>query len=283
VREPLPLIIHHLPIAVTFGFFGDDNIVVIDPTHYEEAVMRGRMTATLNTSGDICAIQKHGEVGVMQSLIMQCLRIASVKAADITSKIKNSVESYNTERALRKIKRHSSSPSLDVSEPCAKWETRKKSVDQKGVDDLSGHHMERLKLTSEESGVCQINDMECENQLSEQVGTNKKDGHARSFIGWPSSWDPYSKGVDADALKASLASHALAGVSTSHQKMEESRHEKPSETGKDQLLADIKLAPTPEDRTVGTGGETIRGKTLKDAVKPKHKRKNKSSSNIGAS
>lgn len=98
------------------------------------------------------------------------------------------VESYNTERALRKIKRHSSSPALDVSEPCAKWETRKKSVDQKGVDDLSGHHMERLKLTSEESGVCQINDMECESQLSEQVGTNKKDGHARSFIGWPSSW-----------------------------------------------------------------------------------------------
>lgn len=53
--------------------------------------MRGRMTATVNTSGDICAIQKAGGVGVMQSLIMQCLRIASVKAADITSKIKNSV------------------------------------------------------------------------------------------------------------------------------------------------------------------------------------------------
>lgn len=53
--------------------------------------MRGRMTATVNTSGDICAIQKAGGVGVMQSLIMQCLRIASVKAADITSNIKNSV------------------------------------------------------------------------------------------------------------------------------------------------------------------------------------------------
>lgn len=135
-------------------------------------------------------------------------------------------------------------------------------------------------MTSEESCVCQINDMECESQLSEQVGTNKKDGHARSFIGWPSSWDPYSKGIDADALKASLASH---GVSTVNQKMEESRREKPSQTEKNQLLADIKLAPTPEDRTVGTIGETIGGKTLKDAVKPKHTRKKKSSSNIGVS
>lgn len=56
--------------------------------------MRGRMTVTVNTSGDICAIQKAGGVGVMQSLIMQCLRIASVKAADITSKIKNSVSFF---------------------------------------------------------------------------------------------------------------------------------------------------------------------------------------------
>lgn len=106
VKEPISLIIHHLPIAVTFAFFNEDAMVAIDPTHLEEAVMGGRMTATLNTNGDVCAIQKSGGVGVMQSVIMQCLRIAFVKAADITTKIKKAVDSYNTERALRKIKRH---------------------------------------------------------------------------------------------------------------------------------------------------------------------------------
>lgn len=64
---------------------------VIDPTHSEEAVMGGKMTATLNANGDICAIQKAGGEGIMQSVIMQCLRIASVKAADITTKIQNAV------------------------------------------------------------------------------------------------------------------------------------------------------------------------------------------------
>lgn len=53
--------------------------------------MGGRLTATLNTNGDICAIQKAGGEGVIQSVVMQCLRIASVKAADITDKIKKSV------------------------------------------------------------------------------------------------------------------------------------------------------------------------------------------------
>lgn len=64
---------------------------VIDPTYKEEAVMGGRMTATINSNGDVCAIQKAGGEGVMSSVIMQCLRIASVKASDITSKIKTKV------------------------------------------------------------------------------------------------------------------------------------------------------------------------------------------------
>uniref|UniRef100_A0A5B7B6T0 Protein ECERIFERUM 7 n=1 Tax=Davidia involucrata TaxID=16924 RepID=A0A5B7B6T0_DAVIN len=278
VREPLPLVIHHLPIAVTFAFFSNQNIVVIDPTHNEEAVMEGRMTATLNTNGDVCAIQKAGE-GVMQSVIMQCLRIASVKAADITSKIKNAIESYNTERALRKIKRHSSSAVLDVSEPGAKlWETQNQCDDQKGVNDLSRHHMERLKLKSEEPGVSQSNDMEVEAQSSVQDRTNRRDGNAMSFIGGPSSWDPYSKGIDPDVLKATLASHGAPG-----KKLEESRHEKSCETKTDQPLEDPDPAPSPNE-AAGTGLQTNgEKKTLKDAVKPKHKRKKKTSSNTDAS
>jgi hypothetical protein len=49
------------------------------------------MTATINSNGDICSIQKAGGEGVMSSVVMQCLRIASLKAADITSKIKKAV------------------------------------------------------------------------------------------------------------------------------------------------------------------------------------------------
>lgn len=73
-----------------------------------------------------------------------------------------------------------------------------------------------------------------------------------------------------------------AGALTSNKKLEESRHEKPSETEPDQLAEDVKSAPSP-DGEVGTGGQTNGKKTLIDAVKPKHKRKKKSSSNVDAS
>ncbi|XP_065877029.1 exosome complex component RRP45B-like [Euphorbia lathyris] len=112
VKEPLPLIIHHLPIAVTFAFFNSEHTMVVDPTHEEEAVMGGRMTITANANGDICAIQKAGGEGVMQSDIMRCLRLASRNAESLTKKIKDAVEAYSIERALRKIKRHSTSATV---------------------------------------------------------------------------------------------------------------------------------------------------------------------------
>lgn len=31
VREPLPLIVHHLPVAITFAFIGNESTVVSTP------------------------------------------------------------------------------------------------------------------------------------------------------------------------------------------------------------------------------------------------------------
>lgn len=67
---------------------------MIDPTHSEETVMGGRMTVTVNSNGDICAIQKAGGEGVTQSDIMRCLRIASRNAESITKKIKDAVSFF---------------------------------------------------------------------------------------------------------------------------------------------------------------------------------------------
>lgn len=74
----------------------------------------------------------------------------------------------------------------------------------------------------------------------------------------------------------------LAGVLTPNKPPEELTDEKPSETESDRLNADIMPAHSP-DGAVGTVVETNRKNTLADAVKPKHKRKKKSSSNIDAS
>lgn len=273
-REPLPLIVHHLPIAVTFAFFSNESSVVIDPTHHEEAVMGGRMTATLNANNDVCAIQKAGGEGVLQSVIMQCLRIAAQRAYDITTKIKNAVESYNTERALQKIKRRPSSVPLDVSEAGGNVvaKNQNQSFDQKGVSEES-------KLMPEKILADQSMDVEGETKSTELRQTKRVDGDAKNFIGGPSSWDPYSGGVNSDFLKASLASR---GKSAPGRKINDivgenvSCEAKPVESTEDNDFASspVEAVKTP----LPASGE----KTLKDAVKPKNKRKKKASS-IGGS
>ncbi|XP_043690019.1 exosome complex component RRP45A-like isoform X4 [Telopea speciosissima] len=275
VKEPLPLIIHHLPIAVTFAFFGNGNIVAIDPTHYEEAVMGGRMTATLNSNGDVCAVQKAGGEGIMQSVIMQCLRIASVKATDITSKIKNAVEAYNTERTLRKIKRHPTSVAVDVNGPDIKMRLyEEQSVVKK---EAGVHPMVRFGEKTEESCSTISNGIESETQTSQRV-TNAGVGDTKSSIGGPSTWDPYSKGIDLYSLRTSLASSVMQ---RQKKEQKDSRHDKrlikvkAEEPALD--VCDNRSAPI---EASGAQQQVNEVKTLKDAVKPKNKRKEKVSSTI---
>lgn len=73
-----------------------------------------------------------------------------------------------------------------------------------------------------------------------------------------------------------------AGVVAHTRKVEDSKREKPNETEANQPLADTKPAASP-DGTSRTGLQTNEEKTLKDAIKPKHKRKKKASSSASAS
>lgn len=184
-KDPLPLTIHHLPIAVTFAFLGGDNIAVIDPSHHEEAVMGGRMTVTLNMNGEVCAVQKAGGAGVIQSVIMQCFRIASVKAGDITSKIKDAVEVYSTERAQRKIKRHATivPKAVDVSVPDSKRKQQDCSTIRDFSGDLSKHHSEGVKDISDGGCGREINGIEGEARR----GSKSRKGNVKNFGGAPSS------------------------------------------------------------------------------------------------
>ncbi|CAN1319013.1 Exosome complex component RRP45B [Linum perenne] len=274
VKEPLPLIVHHIPIAVTFAFFSTEHIVAVDPTHSEEAVMGGRMTVTVNASGDICAIQKAGGLGVPQSDIMRCLRLASRNAESITKKIKDSVEVYNTERALRKIKRHSTPIAANVS---VDNDNVKNKLPEQNVHELSTAQMEKLKLKPEES-TNKNDDSDHHARSSEQAGSRHTKANASIFLGGPSSWDPHTQGVDPDFLKASLASQGK-----SDSKAEENRgdsdtdvtmQEKPSEDAEPGSLA--------SDSSEPVAAEAGRVKTLKDAVKPKNKRRKRGSSNKNA-
>ncbi|EOA26168.1 hypothetical protein CARUB_v10019606mg, partial [Capsella rubella] len=109
-----------------------------------------RMTVTVNANGDICAIQKPGEEGLSQSVILHCMRLASSRAAATTKIIRKEVEAYNREKSLKKVKRHPTLAKSEVSGPTvAVKEGHRKSSDQERAAEISREHVERLDLCEE--------------------------------------------------------------------------------------------------------------------------------------
>ncbi|KAL9253980.1 Exosome complex component RRP45B-like protein [Drosera capensis] len=269
-REPLPLIVHHLPIAVTFVFLTEENIPVIDPNHYEEAVMKGRMTITLNTNGDVCAIQKAGGVGVTHDVIMDCLLAASDKASDVTRMIKDAVRLYDEGRALHGIKRQpSSATELTIQDPGARFSGGEYEFAFHKAG--SGHHIhEPMSSRSRERST--VVEVEAPTELCGFDGRGRK---AESSVGRPSSWDPYFKGVDSDVLKISLASRG-AGEQTKRLVEKSVEKQRQHEAVQRETVKQSHLSSSPIDVSP-VESDMRRILTLKDAVKPKNRRRKKSS------
>ena len=74
-REPKPLVMHHLPIPVTFAFL-DDHFYFLDPTVIEAAACNGFMTIFADAQGEICAIHKNGGVPISSTIMAECIDIA---------------------------------------------------------------------------------------------------------------------------------------------------------------------------------------------------------------
>lgn len=81
-REPLPLALHHTPLSITIGIFktsieSQSIILIADPSNEEEIWMNGALQFCINAHGEICVVNKKGNVGIRSSIIMKAVTLAS--------------------------------------------------------------------------------------------------------------------------------------------------------------------------------------------------------------
>ena len=81
--KPLP--IKNRPITVTIAKIGDS--LVVDPCLEEEQVMSARLTAAIDDSGRVCAMQKGGMKGLTIEEVKAAVQIVSKKANELREKI----------------------------------------------------------------------------------------------------------------------------------------------------------------------------------------------------
>lgn len=88
-REPLPLPVHHVPIAVSFALFRAvdteaDDVSALDPTRREMLAAAGALTLACNAQGEVCAVQKAGGLPLASALLVECAKVAEKRAIELT-------------------------------------------------------------------------------------------------------------------------------------------------------------------------------------------------------
>ncbi|KAK9727653.1 3'-5'-exoribonuclease [Basidiobolus ranarum] len=92
-RNPVPLSIHHIPICVTFSFFDNGELLVVDANLLEEQLRTGDMTIAMNSHREICTLSKAGGIPLDIEQVFRCSKIAAVKVQEITEQIQNALKS----------------------------------------------------------------------------------------------------------------------------------------------------------------------------------------------
>ncbi|KAG2232668.1 ribosomal protein S5 domain 2-type protein [Thamnidium elegans] len=101
-RNPVPLSIHHIPICVTFAFFDNGELLVVDPNYLEGQVKEGDMTITMNSHKEICALSKAGGIPLEMDQVLRCSQIAIIKVTEVDELIKKVLEEDKAARKARK-------------------------------------------------------------------------------------------------------------------------------------------------------------------------------------
>ncbi|GAA5929486.1 hypothetical protein JCM3775_002354 [Rhodotorula graminis] len=74
-RVPVALAVHHSPACLTFAFFGEDSLAVLDPTHLEQQLCTGTLTLALNAQSEICVLSKQGGAPLSADDVMKAVQI----------------------------------------------------------------------------------------------------------------------------------------------------------------------------------------------------------------
>eukprot|EP00736_Rhodelphis_marinus_P011310 Rmarinus@m.2562 len=90
-REPIPLSIHHAPLAVTYALFEGGDLLALDPSEREEMVMDGKISCVCNVHGDLCFYQKQGGPPLSMGSILRIARDATQRVKELLALVKQSL------------------------------------------------------------------------------------------------------------------------------------------------------------------------------------------------
>lgn len=113
-RDPIPLVIHHYPVCITYSIFNGGEFIIADPTIEEEGVADAFMSIGLNSYKELCGLHLGGKADLTPEMILITANKAAQRACLVVQQIKETVEKEHQER-LEKQKNGIGLGSLDLT------------------------------------------------------------------------------------------------------------------------------------------------------------------------
>lgn len=123
-REPLPLTVQHVPIAVSFALFAAGEVAVTDPGREESAAAEGSMTIVATEHGELCGVHKVEGCAAAPDVIMRCVRLAVSGVPDVAKDVREALRVHEIARVHSRVRRVGGGGSIPGSTAAAAEEVR---------------------------------------------------------------------------------------------------------------------------------------------------------------
>ncbi|XP_046671158.1 exosome complex component rrp45 [Homalodisca vitripennis] len=91
-KDPLPISLHHHPVAIAFAVFNNGERVMVDPTNAEERVSQAQLVLAVNTYRELCGLHLGGSALAAPDIILQCAHRSGGFSVMLIDKIKEALE-----------------------------------------------------------------------------------------------------------------------------------------------------------------------------------------------
>ncbi|CAH2002422.1 unnamed protein product [Acanthoscelides obtectus] len=101
-KDPIPMVIHHYPVCITYSVFNSGLYILADPTLLEENVADAFLSIGLNAYKELCGLHLGGKADLSPEIIIQTANKAAARASSVVQQIKDAIEQNNEIRREQK-------------------------------------------------------------------------------------------------------------------------------------------------------------------------------------
>jgi exosome complex component RRP45 len=102
-KDPIPIVLHHYPVCVSYAIFNKGKIAVADPTCLEERVAEASLVFGINSYRELCGLHLGGTTLTSADLLLRSTTSAAKRAKFIVDLIKSSLAEDEELRARGEV------------------------------------------------------------------------------------------------------------------------------------------------------------------------------------